>query len=145
MRDLIASIKFYDFCLTLSGFTLAGGSLYLLFRMTFFAAPEPVIVGTEYLSIYAKPKTLTRDSRRSPFRKSIDHSPVGSLRIASSIVALTDFELLGATAEVAILRNLHGRILHVSPGATLAGGGQVLSIQRINNQWLVRTTKGLIR
>lgn len=144
MRNLLALSKFYDFCLALTGFTLAGGSLCLLLRMTLFALPTPAIVGTEYLSIYAKPKTQILAARRSPFRKNLDHTPVSSVRIASSIVPLTDFELLSATADVAILRTLHGRILRISPGVTLAGGGRVLSIQRISNRWVIRTTKGLI-
>jgi hypothetical protein len=145
VRGLISPSKLLDFCLAATGFGLAGGSLYLAFRMTLLASPAPTITGGEYLSIYARPKHLIPDSGRRPFAQGVDHTPVGSLPVAASRAPLIDFDLIDATIEAATVRTSHGRILRVFAGATLPGGGKVLNIRRIDGQWVVRTTKGTIR
>lgn len=145
MRVPVNLTKCIDFCLTLAGFGLAGGSLYLLFRMTLLVAPTPSINGKEYLSIYAKPKTPVGVVRHPRFQQGVDYAPVGSLAASNSNALLTEFELLDATDDAAILRTLHGRIVRVTRGATLAGGGKVLWIRHINDRWIVRTTTGTIR
>lgn len=145
MRVPLDLSKCIDFCLTLAGFGLAGGSLYLLFRMTLLVAPTPTINGKEYLSIYARPKTPVGVVRPPSFQQGVDYAPVGSLSASNSNALLIEFELLDATDDVAVLRNLHGRIVRVTRGATLAGGGKVLWIRHINGRWIVRTTTGTIR
>ena len=145
MHVPVDQTKCIDFCLRLAGFGLAGSALYLVFRMTLFAAPTPVINGEEYLSIYAKPKTPAATVRRPRFQQEVDYASVGSLAAARSNPLLSEFEVLDSTADVATLRTLHGRILRVTRGTTLVGGGSVLWIRRINGRWIVRTTKGTIR
>lgn len=148
MREPASTTKIIDFCLALSGFGLAGGSVYLFFRMALLGAPTPVINGDHYLSIYAKPKTSVIAARRARQTQSVDFSPVGSLAgnlaYRASPAALTDFELIEATADTATIQSSHGRIQRVWPGATLAGGGRVLSIRRQDSQWTVLTTRGAI-
>ena len=145
MRYLPPLTTIVDISLALTGFSLAGCSLYLLIRMTLLVTPAPSINGKEFLSIYAKPKSPNLARERERFKSGVDFAPVGNLATTLSRNLLTDFDLIDATAHAATLRTLQGRILIVSPGATLAGGGKVLSIQRIRDQWVVRTTMGIIR
>ncbi len=141
---MIPPTKFIDFLLRLAGLGLAGGSLYLALRMSLAPSPVSVINGREFLAIYAKPKKLTLAARRSSISKRLDFTPIGSLPAVRSNALLFDFDLIDATSDVATLRTSHGRILRVSPGSFLPGGGRVLVIQRTDGRWRVQTTKGLI-
>lgn len=141
---MIAQTKIIDFLLRLAGIGLAGGSLYLALRMTMAPSPVSGINGREFLSIYAKPKTPILAARRSSISKGIDFTPIGSLPAARSDLLLLDFELIDASANVATIRTAHGRILRVSPGSFLPGGGRVLVIQWSDGRWRVRTTRGWI-
>lgn len=145
MRNPAAATKIIDFCLGLSGFGLAGGSLYLVFRVALLDPPIPAINGGVYLSIYAKPKTSMIVARRPRHAQGVDDTPVGSLPPRKARALLTDFELIDATANAATLRTAQGRVLRVSPGAMLAGGGRVQSIRWREGQWIMETTRGFIR
>lgn len=144
MRYLPSPGTIVDFFPTLTGFGLAGGSLYLFIRMALLVRTEPAIHAREYFSIYSKPKRTPQTARHSPFSSNVDHAPVGSLHSTTSNVLLTDFELVDAKTDFAILRTQHGRLLRVARGSFLTGVGRVLSIRDIRGRWIVQTTRGII-
>lgn len=130
--------------LRVTGVALAGGSVAFAAHMLGKADRDPQFVGLEHLAIYARP-TSSAPSRYPPLGSAeIDYTPVGSTRRNLPETVLGDFELIKASATAATIRTPQGRIARVSPGVKLPGVGEVVSIRRRDNKWVVVTQGGLI-
>ena len=134
-----------DFCLALTGLSLAGGSMFLVAYMMTASPQEAAINGKEYLAIYSKPKIPAANSRRRPPAKALDYTPISKIPKHVDRSSIAEFELVDATSHTAMIRTSQGRIIHAARGAILPGGGTVISIDQEAGKWLVRTTNGVIR
>lgn len=142
----------------LGGVGVALAGLSLLFAAEMIRRPrEPYIPGVQYLAIFAQPnssalkaaqKSLSAANAPPKTSNDVDYTSTASISERKQpqipkepLDELTEYEILGATKEVAWLRR-GSEIVEVRPGDYLPGFGKILSIEQQAGRWRLVVKNG---
>jgi hypothetical protein len=128
--------------LRLTGLALATSSIGFAAHMMSDDKAEPRINGIEHLAIYARPATHVASRQRAT--PGVDYMPVGSTAKSDPRRAPTNYEILEASRDWALVRLPQGRIMRVTPGGGVPGLGGVIAIERRGDKWALVTEAGVI-
>jgi hypothetical protein len=135
-----------DFVLRMAGVILAAGSIIFAAAMIGFngsAGLARLFIGFSG-DDHPKYALVTDSGRGRPNRRSLDFTALGSIASRPVRRVLPDFELLDCDGVTAQIRTPQGRVVRIRAGLRLAGAGEILSITRGHNGWVVTTREGSI-
>lgn len=135
-----------DFFLRMAGVFLAAGSIIFAVCMIELSGGAGLRRLFNHMTEVDRPRytVSSKVQDRASDGRSFDFTAVGSVRTRPVMSVLADFDLLDCDGLTARIRSPQGRVLRASVGSRVPGAGEILSIVRQRDAWIVTAEKGNI-